>query len=145
MKYDITIIGAGIIGSSIAYRLSKYNCSILVIDKENDIANQVSMANSAIVHAGHDPEEGTLKGELNVKGSRMYPELCEAIGASYKNIGAYNIMVSEEQEPLFNELIERAKKRDIPYKVLERETILKEEPNLADTVIKALSTPSPAT
>ena len=144
MKYDITIIGAGIIGSSIAYRLSKYNCSILVIDKENDIANQVSMANSAIVHAGHDPEEGTLKGELNVKGSRMYPELCEAIGARYKNIGAYNIMVSEEQEPLFNELIERAKKRDIPYKVLDRETILKEEPNLADTVVKALSTPSTA-
>ena len=144
MKYDITIIGAGIIGSSIAYRLSKYNCSILVIDKENDIANQVSMANSAIVHAGHDPEEGTLKGELNVKGSRMYPELCEAIGASYKNIGAYNIMVSEEQEPLFNELIERAKKRDIPYKVLDKESVLKEEPNLTDTVIKALYTPSTA-
>ena len=66
MKYNITIIGAGIIGSSIAYRLSKYDCSILVVDKENDIGNEVSMANSAIVHAGHDPEDGTLKALLNV-------------------------------------------------------------------------------
>ncbi|MBR2066650.1 MAG: NAD(P)/FAD-dependent oxidoreductase, partial [Solobacterium sp.] len=142
MNYDITIIGAGIVGSSIAYRLSKYDCKLLVIDKENDIANEVSMANSAIIHAGHDPKEGTLKAKLNVEGNRMYPKLCEDIGASFSMIGAYTIMHSLEQEETFNALVERAKARDIPYEILTREEALKKEPNLTDQLIKVLSLPS---
>lgn len=142
MKYDVTIIGSGIIGSSIAYRLSKYDCSVLVIDKNNDIADDVSMANSAIVHAGHDPKDGTLKAKLNVEGNRMYPELCENIGATIKNIGAYTVMYASEQEETFNELVEKAKSRDIPYEILSGEEARKIEPNLADEIIKVLSLPS---
>ncbi|MBP3890852.1 MAG: NAD(P)/FAD-dependent oxidoreductase [Solobacterium sp.] len=144
MKYDITIIGSGIIGSSIAYRLSKYDCSILVVDKENDVANEVSMANSAIVHAGHDPEEGTLKGKLNVLGSRMYPQLCKDIGAHYKPVGAFTVMHSKEQQATFDALVERAKARDIPYEVLSAEEAKKQEPNLTDEVIQVLSMPTTA-
>ncbi len=144
MKYNITIIGAGIIGSSIAYRLSKYDCSILVVDKENDIANEVSMANSAIVHAGHDPEDGTLKALLNVEGNRMYPQLCEDIGARIRHVGAYTVMTSPEQQATMDALIKRAEERNVPYEVLTAEEARKEEPNLADDVIKVLSLPSTA-
>ena len=142
MKYDVIIIGSGIIGSSIAYRLSKYDCSILVLEKNNDIADEVSMANSAIVHAGHDPIDGTLKAKLNVEGSRMYPELCENLGAAYKNIGAYTVMYTPEQEETFNKLVERAKSRDIPYEVLSGEEARNIEPNLSDNISKVLSLPS---
>ena len=142
MKYDITIIGSGIIGSSIAYYLSKYDCSILVVDKENDVANEVSMANSAIVHAGHDPKPGTLKGELNVKGNRMYPKLCEDLGASYVNCGAFTVMYSEEQRETFNDLVERAKQRNIPYEILSKEEALAQEENITDNVIQVLSLPT---
>jgi glycerol-3-phosphate dehydrogenase len=144
MKYNITIIGAGIIGSSIAYRLSKYDYSILVVDKENDIANEVSMANSAIVHAGHDPEDGTLKALLNVEGNRMYPQLCEDIGARIRHVGAYTVMTSPEQQATMDALIKRAEERNVPYEVLTAEEARKEEPNLADDVIKVLSLPSTA-
>ena len=142
MNYDITIIGAGIIGSSIAYRLSKYDCSVLVVDKNNDVADEVSMANSAIVHAGHDPKDGTLKGKLNVEGSRMYPELCENIGVQIKNVGAYTVLYSPEQEATFNELVEKAKERNIPYEILTGDEARKEEPNLSDEIYKVLSLPS---
>ena len=50
--YDIVIIGAGITGSFIAHNLSKYDCKVLVIEKNGDIADGASMANSARVHAG---------------------------------------------------------------------------------------------
>lgn len=53
--YDITIVGCGIIGASLAYQLSQYDLQVLVLEKENDIAMGTTKANSAIVHAGYDP------------------------------------------------------------------------------------------
>ena len=52
---DIVIIGGGVIGTLIAYACSRYNCNVTLIEKENDVANSTSMANSAIIHAGYDP------------------------------------------------------------------------------------------
>ena len=51
---DVIIIGAGVIGSFIAHDLCKYQLSIHVIEKEDDVGNVTSMANSAIIHSGYD-------------------------------------------------------------------------------------------
>ena len=73
--YDIIIIGAGITGTMLARDLSAYRLKVALIDKENDIANGTTMANSAIVHTGYDPKEGTLKAKLNVAGARRYEQI----------------------------------------------------------------------
>ena len=67
--YDVAIIGAGVVGGMIAKELAKYDLSICIIEKENDVAMGASKANSGIVHAGFDAKDGTLKAKLNVKGS----------------------------------------------------------------------------
>ena len=54
--YDIIIIGAGIIGSLLARELSRYQLKVLVLEKNNDVGNETSNANSAIVNSGYDPE-----------------------------------------------------------------------------------------
>ncbi len=53
--YDCIIIGARISGSCLAYALSMYKGSTLVLEKENDVANETTKANSGIIHAGYDP------------------------------------------------------------------------------------------
>ena len=63
--YDIIIIGAGVNGACIARNLSKYQLNVLVIEKNGDVGDGTSCANSAIIHAGYDPHPGTLKAELN--------------------------------------------------------------------------------
>ena len=55
----------------IARTLAKYDTSICILEKENDVAMGATRANSAIVHAGFDAKEGSLKAKLNVKGSEM--------------------------------------------------------------------------
>ena len=95
MLYDIVIIGAGICGTMLSRELSRYKLKVAVLDKENDIANGATMANSAIVHAGYDPEDGTLKAELNVIGARKYPQLCEELNCHIKNTGAYVVAHSQ--------------------------------------------------
>ena len=58
--YDVIIIGAGISGTTIARELSKYDLKVLVLEKEYDVATEATMANSAIVHSGHDPKTEDL-------------------------------------------------------------------------------------
>ena len=67
--FDITIIGAGVIGGMIARRLAAFDLKICILDKENDVARGATAANSAIVHAGFDAKAGSLKAKMNVRGS----------------------------------------------------------------------------
>lgn len=87
--YDVTIIGCGVVGASLAYTLSQYDLKVLVLERENDIAMGTTKANSAIVHAGYDPEPGTLIAELNVRGSAMMEDLCRSLDVKYKRIGSF--------------------------------------------------------
>ena len=51
-KYDALIIGAGVVGSAIARELSRYRINVAVLDRNSDIGEGPSKANSGIVHAG---------------------------------------------------------------------------------------------
>lgn len=88
MKYDVLIIGAGIVGSSIAFELSKYDLKVAVVEKENDVSLGTTKANSGIVHAGYDPRPGTIMARLNVLGNKMYEELAPKLNVHYKKIGS---------------------------------------------------------
>ena len=81
--FDIVIIGAGIIGTMLARQLSFYHLKTAVVERNSDVADGTSMANSAIVHTGYDPEDGTLKAQLNAEGARMYPSLLQVISTVF--------------------------------------------------------------
>jgi len=69
--YDVIIIGAGVAGSSSARELSRYQVRACVLEKDEDVCCGTSKANSAIVHAGYDADEGSLMAKLNVQGNQM--------------------------------------------------------------------------
>ena len=67
---DVFIVGCGIVGACAAYELTKdKNLRVVLADRENDVATGTTRANSAILHAGYDPQPGTLMAKLNVRGS----------------------------------------------------------------------------
>ena len=94
--FDIAIIGAGIIGAMTARELAKYNLSVCVLEKENDVAMGATKANSSIVHAGFDAKPGTLKAKLNVEGSRRMKALSGELDFPYKQNGSM-VLCFEEQ------------------------------------------------
>lgn len=142
--YDAVIIGAGITGTMLAKDLSRYQLKVALLDKENDIADGATMANSAIVHTGYDPEDGTLKAKLNVEGARMYEQLCKDLGCKYKVVGAYIAACGEEEEKHLDVLADRAERRGIEHAFLSGDEAREEEPNLNDQVTKVLSFPTTA-
>lgn len=143
--YDIAIIGAGVIGGMIARELSFYNVSVCLIEKENDVATGATKANSAIVHAGFDAKVGTLKAELNVKGSKMMPQIAKELGVKYINNGSLVVGFNEEDETTLKELLSRGNTNGVEgLELLGREEILKIEPNIGKDVTCALYAPTGA-
>lgn len=140
----VVIIGGGIVGCFLAHDLSKYEVEVHVIERNMDVCEEVSAANSAIVHAGYDPEEGTLKALLNKRGSDMYPSICKELHVDYKKIGAYILACSDEEKEQLDVLYQRGRKRGVRMEYKNRIELLKEEPNISSHVIHGVSVPDTA-
>ena len=143
--YDVVVIGCGIVGAATAYELSKYQLKTAVLEKENDVADQTTKANSAIIHAGYDPEPGTLMAKLNVEGSRLAKELCQKLSVHYNQVGSFVIAFNDEEAKTVEEIYERGVKNGVPeLRILSGEEALKMEPNLNPKVQCALYAPTAA-
>ena len=143
--FDVAVIGAGVVGGMVARELTKYTASVCILEKESDVALGATRANSAIVHAGFDAKEGTLKARLNVRGSKMMEAVCRELGVKYKNNGSLVVGFSEEDRATLEELRERGERNGVEgVKVLDRAEILKIEPNIGDGVTVALHAPTGA-
>lgn len=143
MIYDICIIGAGVTGSLIARELSKYHIKVCLIDKESDVAMGTSKANSAIVHAGYDAKPGSLKARLNVRGNEMMGDITEKLYVPFKRIGSFVLAFDEDDMEQINTLYDYGIQNKVPHmKILNKEEILKMEPNISDKVIGALYAPT---
>ena len=140
--YDIIIIGAGVIGASIARELSRYQAKILVLDKENDVGNVTSMANSAIIHSGYDPKPGTNKAKYNVEGNSLYDLLTKELDVEFKRIGSLTCATDEDEMKIIEDYAKRAKENNVEVKILNREETKKIEPFVSDNVIGSLYAPT---
>ncbi len=141
--YDVTVIGAGVVGGLVARTLSKYKLKICILESENDVAMGATKANSAIVHAGFDAKEGSLKAKLNVRGNKMMESVCNELGVKYINNGSLVVGFSDEDRTVLNELLERGVTNEVEgLRIVEKDELLKMEPNLSDDVICALYAPT---
>ena len=140
--YDVLIIGAGVTGTMIARELSKYLLDVVILDKNNDAGDATSSANSAIVHSGYDPEPGSLKAKFNVLGNAKYPELVKQLDVPFEQCGSLTIATEEEQLPVLEELAKRSKINGVEVKLLNKEEVLKMEPNINPEVKGALFAPT---
>lgn len=141
--FDVAIIGAGVIGGMVSRALSSYDLSVCLLEKENDVAMGATKANSAIVHAGFDAEEGSLKAKLNVEGASMMKEVTKELSVKYKNNGSIVVGFNSEDEQTIKKLYERGVKNGVKeLQILSGDEIRKIEPNLTKEVTCALYAPT---
>lgn len=141
--YDCTIIGCGITGAAAAYLLSHYSLRLLMLEAANDVANGSTKANSAILHAGFDPEPGSLMARANVRGVEMAAEICRRLDVPRLNCGALVLAFSPDDQHTIRELYARGLANGVPgLRLLSAQEARQSEPYLADTVTGALLAPS---
>lgn len=142
-KYDVIIIGAGVTGTAVARELSRYQIKICVLEREEDVCCGTSKANSAIIHAGYDAEPGTLKAKLNVRGNQLVGELAEKLDFPFKRNGSLVLCLDEKDYPNLQKLYEKGVVNGVKnLQILNREEVLKLEPNVSDDVYAALYAPT---
>lgn len=139
MKYDVAVVGAGVVGALISRELSKYDIRVALLEKCNDVAMGTTKANSAIVHGGFDAANGTLKAKLNVRGTELMPKLCADMAVPYRNNGSLVLAFSEEEMEHVRTLYERGVKNGVPkLSVLDKAQVKALEPHVSDEVVGAL-------
>ena len=141
--FDVAVIGCGVIGAAAAFELSKYQASVVVLEKENDVAMGATRANSAIIHAGYDPKPGTLMARLNVQGNAMTEQLCKDLDVPFERIGSFVLAFSEEEKATVQMLYERGVQNGVPgLKVISGDEVREMDPLVSPEVVCALYAPS---
>jgi glycerol-3-phosphate dehydrogenase len=142
-RLDVLIVGGGVIGSAIAYELSKFRLDVCLIEKESDVCFGASKANSGVVHSGIYSQPGSQKAQFCVKGNQMFSEFTNEIGVELKRIGKLVVARTEDEIPKLKKLKEAGEKNHVPgLEFIEKGELEKKEPNI--TGLLALFVPSAA-
>ena len=143
MRYDVAIIGAGVIGAMAARELSRYHLKVCLLEKENDVAMGASRANSGIIHGGYDPIPGTLKAKMNTAGVSMLYEAARELNAHFVNNGSFVCAFGEDENPAIDALYERGLANNIEkLRILTGDEARAMEPNLSEKVTRVLYIPT---
>ena len=110
-KKQIAIIGAGIVGLAIAYKLSLKNKKVIVFEKETEEGLHQSGRNSGVLHCGLYYKPGSLKAKLSVNGIREMIDFAKENTISHDVCGKVVIASSEKEEKALISLAERGKKK----------------------------------
>lgn len=97
-KFDVMIIGGGMIGSAVAREMARYNCTIGVLEKNMDVCYETSGRNSAVVHGGFAYDPGTLKAKFCVEGNQMMDQLSKELDFPFLRCG--KVLVGKTDEDL---------------------------------------------
>lgn len=136
---DVIIIGGGICGCSLLYQLSRYDVNVALLEKENDVGVATTKANSAIVHAGYDPEPGTLMARYNVEGNRLIEQLSKELDIPFDKCGSLVVGFDDTDKATLTELYNRGIENGVPgLKLLDADELHEMEPNVSEHATCAL-------
>lgn len=139
----VAVIGAGVVGSLIARELCKYDVEVLLIEKNLDVGWGVTKANSAILHAGYDDPENSVRAKFCSLGNAMYEQLSRELDFEIKRTGSYVLAFNDEEIAVLHKLLKRGEKNNVPgLELHDRETILSREPNVNSQVKMGLWAPT---
>lgn len=135
----VAVIGAGVVGCCIARGLCRFAVRVVVLEAGDDVACGATRANSGIVHAGFDPQPGTLKARYNALGSAVYPRWASELGFGYYRNGSMVAAFSDEELAGLDELLARGRANGIEgLRVVDAAEARAMEPALSSEVRGAL-------
>ncbi|MGE0687501.1 MAG: L-2-hydroxyglutarate oxidase, partial [Dehalococcoidia bacterium] len=115
-KFDVTVVGGGIIGVATAMRLASSHpkLKVGVVEKEAAVAGHQTGHNSGVIHSGIYYAPGSLKAKNCVTGARDLMAFCDENNIPYELCGKLIIATSDEELPRLDELFRRGTANGVP-------------------------------
>jgi len=143
--YDVVVIGGGIVGTSILRKLAEYRLKLLLVEKQPDVCEGASKANSGILHTGFDAKPGTVEAECLRRSRGLWPGLIERLKIPSVECGAVMVAVTEEEREIIETTyVPSAEANGVDTAWMSREAILEENPAVTPNAIGGLLIPGEA-
>jgi glycerol-3-phosphate dehydrogenase len=140
--YDVTVVGAGVVGAAIARELARYRLRTALLDASDDIGNGTSKANTAILHTGFDAVPGSLEARLVREGRHRLRAYAAETGIPVEHVGALLVAWDEEQLAALPALLAKAERNDYhAARLLDAGELRAREPHLGPGALGALEIP----
>ncbi|SCK31628.1 glycerol-3-phosphate dehydrogenase [Streptomyces sp. AmelKG-E11A] len=141
--YDITVVGAGVVGSAVARELARYPAlRTALVDARDDVGDGTSKANTAILHTGFDAVPGSLESRLVRDGSRLLAAYAADCGIPLERVGALLVAWDARQLAALPELAAKARRNGYDDTVLlDADAVRAREPHLGPGALGALAVP----
>jgi len=133
VKYDVVVIGGGIVGLATALQLQNANPNIklLLLEKEEALALHQTGNNSGVIHSGIYYKPGSLKATNCIRGYHQLIEFCQLNAIPFELCGKIIVATSKEEIPLLNNLFERGKQNGLTdLKKINKEELKEYEPHV---------------
>lgn len=144
-KYDLIVIGAGIVGLATAWALSRRypHKKIAVLEKEHAVASHQTGHNSGVVHSGTYYAPGSLKATLTRRGVQLLRDFCTEHGVKYQECGKVIVATNDDEVARLRRLYERGTANSVPgIRLIDAAELTELEPNANG--VEAIHSPSTA-
>ncbi|MFF3171555.1 NAD(P)/FAD-dependent oxidoreductase [Streptomyces sp. NPDC057900] len=141
-EYDVTVIGAGVVGTAIARELARHRVRTALVEASDDIGNGTSKANTAILHTGFDAVPGSLEARLVREGQRRLAAYAAETGIPVERVGALLVAWDQEQLDALPSLLAKAESNGYhAARLLDASRLTELEPHLGPGALGALEIP----
>ncbi|GJM30740.1 MAG: hydroxyglutarate oxidase [Cyclobacteriaceae bacterium] len=134
MKYQIIIVGGGIVGLATAYRLLQQtpDISLLLLEKEQGVGQHQTGHNSGVIHSGLYYKPGSLKARNCIQGYQQLLDFCQQYQINYEICGKIVVATEKSQLPLLNNLFERGQQNGLTgLELIPKERLHEHEPHVS--------------
>jgi len=133
VKYDVIVIGGGIVGLATALQLqnSNPNIKLLLLEKEKTLALHQTGNNSGVIHSGIYYKPGSLKATNCIRGYNLLVNFCKLNAIPFELCGKIIVATSAKEIPLLNNLFERGEQNRLSdLKKIGKEELKEYEPHV---------------
>ncbi|MEU4999890.1 FAD-dependent oxidoreductase [Streptomyces sp. NPDC021622] len=141
--YDVTVVGAGVVGSAIARELAAHHrLRVALVEASGDVGDGTSKANTAILHTGFDAVPGSLEARLVREGQRLLAAYAADSGIPVEPVGALLVAWDEEQLAALPKLLDKARRNAYTAaRIIDADEVRAREPHLGPGALGALDVP----